>query len=55
MAEGNRTNWRELCAAAAAEPDSKRLADLVDQIIRALDESREGFAPPRHLGECSQL
>jgi hypothetical protein len=47
MAESNRTDWRELCAAAATEPDSQKLAHLVDQIIRALDECGEGLALPR--------
>jgi hypothetical protein len=41
MAEGNQTDWRDLCAAAANEPNSERLADLVDQLIKALDE-RDG-------------
>ena len=45
MDEGNRVDWRELCAAAATEPDSEKLADLVDQIIRALDE-RAGLESP---------
>jgi hypothetical protein len=44
MAESNRSDWRELCAAAAKEPDSEKLADLVDQIIKALDARAEGFA-----------
>jgi hypothetical protein len=38
MAESNQTDWRDLCAAATIEPNSQRLADLVDQLIRALDE-----------------
>jgi hypothetical protein len=41
MAESNQTDWRDLCAAAAIEPNSERLADLVDQLIRALDERAE--------------
>jgi hypothetical protein len=52
MAESNRTHWRELCAAAAAEPDSQKLADLVDEIIRALDERGEGLALPRQSDPC---
>jgi hypothetical protein len=52
MAESNRTDWRELCAAAETEPDSRKLADLVDQIIRALDEHRKGFASPTRLDQC---
>ncbi len=38
MAESSQRDWRDLCAAASAEPNSKKLADLVDEIIRALDE-----------------
>jgi hypothetical protein len=41
MAEGNRIDWRELCAAAASEHDSAKLADLIDQIIWALDEGAQ--------------
>ena len=41
MAESKQTDWRDLCAAAAIEPDSEKLADLVDQLIKALDE-RDG-------------
>jgi hypothetical protein len=38
MAERNQSDWRALCAAAATEPDSKKLADLVGRIIKALDK-----------------
>jgi hypothetical protein len=31
-------DWRELCKAAANEPDPEKLMVLVDQINRALDE-----------------
>ena len=34
----NGKDWRELCAAAAEEPDSERLVSLVNQILRAFDE-----------------
>lgn len=54
MPESNQTGWRELCAAAATEPDSQKLADLIDQIIKALDERGDGFTSPRQFGECSQ-
>jgi hypothetical protein len=54
MDERKRPEWQELCAAAAAEPDSRKLADLVQQIIKALDERRDGFMRPEHLEECSQ-
>lgn len=38
MAENNEPHWRALCAAAAEEPDSEKVAWLVDQILEALDE-----------------
>lgn len=31
-------HWRELCAAAAVEPDSDKLVSLVEQILEAFDE-----------------
>ncbi len=37
MVERNR-DWRELCAAAAEEPDSEKLISLVDRILRAFDD-----------------
>ena len=37
-------DWRELCAAAAVEQDSTRLASLVNRIIEAFD--RQSCAPP---------
>jgi hypothetical protein len=52
MAESNQTDWRELCAAAATEPDSERLADLVDQLIKALDEREGSFVPPNQSAQC---
>jgi hypothetical protein len=41
MAENNEQHWRALCAAAAEEPDSEKVAWLVDQILEALDEPRD--------------
>jgi hypothetical protein len=38
VAESNRKDWRQLCAAAAEEPDSEKLISLVNQILQALDE-----------------
>jgi hypothetical protein len=49
MAEGSRTDWRQLCAAAATETDSETLANLVHQLIKALDERGNGFASPTNL------
>jgi hypothetical protein len=37
MAESNQERWRELCAAAAEEPDSDKLLFLVSQILEAFD------------------
>jgi len=54
MAESNRIDWRELCAAAATELDSEKLADLVGQIIKALDKRRDGFASPTRFDHCSE-
>jgi hypothetical protein len=33
------TNWRDLCAAAAVEQDTAKLARLVKQIIQAMDRT----------------
>jgi predicted MarR family transcription regulator len=41
MAESTEKHWRALCAAAAQEPDSEKVASLVNQILEALDEHRE--------------
>jgi hypothetical protein len=42
MAESNGKDWRELCAAAAEEPDSEKLVSLVNQILLAFDERELG-------------
>ena len=54
MAEGNRTDWRQLCAAAATETDSEKLADLVHQLIEALDDRGDGFASSAQFDQCGQ-
>jgi hypothetical protein len=51
MAES--TDWRQLCAVAATETDSEKLADLVHQLIKALDE-RDGVASPAQFDQCGQ-
>jgi hypothetical protein len=38
MDEPQGKDWRELCAAAAIEPDSEKLVNLVQQILQAFDE-----------------
>jgi hypothetical protein len=54
MAESNRTDWRQICAAAAMETDSEKLADLVHQLIKALDERGDAFASPTQLDQWGQ-
>jgi hypothetical protein len=39
--------WRELCAAAAIEPDSDKLVSLVEQILEAFDEDEHGRVDSR--------
>jgi len=51
MAESIRTDWRQLCAAAAKETDSEKLAELVNQLIKALDERGDGFASPTQFDQ----
>jgi hypothetical protein len=41
MAENNRADWRELCAAAAKEPDSEKLVSLVNQILDVFDDRQK--------------
>jgi len=38
MNQDQTKDWRELCKAAANEPDPKKLMTLVAQITKALDE-----------------
>jgi hypothetical protein len=38
MVTSSESDWRELCARAAEEPDSEKLVSLVNQILQALDE-----------------
>lgn len=45
--EGNGERWRELCEAAAIEPDSDKLVSLVRQILRAFDEHDQVVALSR--------
>ena len=44
MAESNGKDWRELCAAAAEERDSEKLASLVNQILEVFDEHDQEVA-----------
>jgi hypothetical protein len=48
MAQSSGKDWRQLCAAASGESDSKRLVSLVNQILEAFDEcDRESMYPRR--------
>jgi hypothetical protein len=54
MAESNHSDWRKICAAAATEPDSERLAKLIERLIKALDERCDRHPSPERFGECRQ-
>ncbi len=45
MADKSRADWRELCAAAASEPDSEKLISLVAQILEAFDDQQKKPIP----------
>jgi hypothetical protein len=47
--ESHEKYWRALCAAAAQEPDSEKVASLVDQILKALDEHKEVIRTARPI------
>ena len=53
MADGNQPYWQELCAAAATERDSKKLVELVDQLLKAL-EQRGGVLAQQPLDSCNE-
>lgn len=38
MTDPAQNTWRELCAAAAKEPDPEKLFSLVNQILQAFNE-----------------
>ena len=46
MAQRNRKDWRELCAAVANETDSNKLGSLVQELIKALDERGQNWRSP---------
>ncbi|MFZ0802462.1 MAG: hypothetical protein WBQ09_09645 [Terriglobales bacterium] len=57
MPEGKSSekDWRELCAAAAKEPDSEKVVSLVHQILRAFDERDQAVALSRRRKQyCGQ-
>jgi hypothetical protein len=48
-------HWRELCAEAAEEPDSEKVASLVNQILQAFDECDQKVrSPERQAGESGE-
>ena len=53
MAEGERRDWRELCAAAANETDSEELTSLIEKILCALEERERGATFPAHSSEAA--
>jgi hypothetical protein len=54
MAENNRADWRELCAAAAKEPDSEKLVSLVNQILDVFEDRQKESPLPNLLEDNSQ-
>jgi hypothetical protein len=56
MRDENSDNWRKLCAAAAVEEDSAKLASLVDEIIKSLDRSKaeQEFLPATQVSASPQ-
>jgi hypothetical protein len=46
----NSERWREVAARAASETDPHRLTQLVDELIRLLDECRASKSTPRDPG-----
>jgi hypothetical protein len=53
MAESNGRDWRDLCAAAAKEPDSEKLVSLVNEILKAFDDRPEGLLSSDPIEGCS--
>jgi hypothetical protein len=39
--QGGKKDWRELCAAAATEPDPEKLSSLIRQILVAFDHQEQ--------------
>jgi hypothetical protein len=51
MPDPRQEDWRELCAAAAKEPDSDKLFSLVNQILKAFDDRQEGSKSSEPIDE----
>ena len=48
----NEKDWRELCAAAAEEPDSEKLISIVNQILEAFDTRDRAVARAHTQSNC---
>jgi hypothetical protein len=53
MAGSHQEDWRELCAAAATEPDSEKLFSLVNQILQAFEDGQNRTDPEKPLESCN--
>jgi hypothetical protein len=53
MAENHQEGWRELCAAAAKEPDSEKLFSLVNQILQAFEDDQKKSEPEKPPEGCN--
>jgi hypothetical protein len=57
MADGMRTDWRELCIAVTNENDSTKLSSLVQELIEALDKGERSWRhtiPPSDIVAASR-
>ena len=54
MSKINKSDWRDLCAAALEEPDADKLASLVDQILQTFDERDRESLSRRHAPTASK-
>jgi hypothetical protein len=52
MPDPHQEDWRELCAAAANEPDSDKLFSLVNQILKAFDDRQEQPKSSHRFENC---
>ncbi|HEX4425256.1 MAG TPA: hypothetical protein VH079_07640 [Terriglobales bacterium] len=52
MPDPHQDDWRELCAAAANEPDSDKLFSLVNQILKVFDDHQDGSKSSAPVDDC---
>jgi hypothetical protein len=50
MTDSLQKKWRDLCVAAAKEPDSEKLASLVTQILQTFEEGDDQDLTLRKTG-----